>query len=78
MLCIVVLKEEIVPFGKTLFMGAQLGGVIQKNLMSLGDQEENVSGKENSPAPPPPCDFINERSLTPAEALSTFNDSLRS
>ena len=55
--CIVVLKEKIVPFNKTLF----IGGVIQKNLMSLGDEEENVLSKENSPAP---RDFKNERSLS--------------
>ena len=59
--CIVVLKEKIVPFGKTLFYrGEGTVGVIQKNLMSLGGQEENVSSKENSPAP---RDFINERSF---------------
>ena len=50
------IKRKIVPFDKTLFMGvgAQLGGggVIQKNLMSLGGQEENVSCKGNSPGPP--------------------------
>ena len=52
--CIVVLKEKILPFGKTLFMGGgTVGGVIQKGLMSLGGQEENVSSKKNSPAPPP-------------------------
>ena len=44
------------PFGKTLYGG---GGGSLKKLMSLGGQEENVSGKEN----PPPHDFINERSL---------------
>ena len=51
--CIVVLKEKIVPLGKTLFMGggAQLG---------VGSGK-NVSSKENSPAPCP-RDFINERS----------------
>ena len=49
---IVVLKEKIVPFGKTLFMGGTVRGVIPKNLMSLGGQEENVSSKENSPCPP--------------------------
>ena len=52
--CIVVLKEKIVPFGKTLLMGgggAHLG-VIQKNVISLGGQEENVSSEENSPGPP--------------------------
>ena len=54
MLCIVVLKEKIVPLGKTLFIGGggHSWGVIQKNLMSLGGQEENVSSKENSPGPP--------------------------
>ena len=31
--------------------GGTVGGVTQKNLMSLGGQEENVSGKENSPPP---------------------------
>ena len=45
--------EKKLSFGKTLFVGgggeAQLG-VIQKNLMSLGGQEENVSSKE---IPPP-------------------------
>ena len=54
--CIVVLKEEVVPFGKTLFIGGgegTVGGVIQRNLMSLGGQEENVSSKENSPGPSP-------------------------
>ena len=61
--CIVVLKEKIVPFGKTLYMGGgHSWGVIQKNLMSLGGQEENVSSKKNPP-PPPPLDFINERFL---------------
>ena len=50
--CIIVLKEKIVPFRKNLFMGGTVGGVIQKNLMSLGGQEENISSKENSPAPP--------------------------
>ena len=61
MLCIVVLKEKIVPFGKTLFIwrGGHSWGIIQKNLMSLGGQEENVSSKENSL---PPGDVINERS----------------
>ena len=59
--CIVVLKEKIVPFGKTLFMGGAQLGVIPKNLMSLGGQEENVSSKEILP---PPRDFFNERSLT--------------
>ena len=63
MLCIVVSKEKIVPVGKTLFVGGTVGGH-SKNLMSLGSQEENVLSKENSPAPPPPRDFINERSLT--------------
>ena len=50
LLCTVVLKEKIVPFVKTLFMGG--GGHSwghSKNLMSLGGQEENVSSKENSP-----------------------------
>ena len=46
------------PFGKTLSMGGTVGGITQKTLMSLGGQEENVSGKENSPH-----NFINERSL---------------
>ena len=59
--CIVVLKEKIVPFGKAL-MGEHSWRVIPKNLMSLEGQKENVSSKENSP-PPPPRDFINERSL---------------
>ena len=63
--CIVVLKEKIELFSKTLFMGGTVGGVIQKNLMSLGGQEENVSSKENSPGPP--RDFKNERSLTAGE-----------
>ena len=47
------IKRKIVPFGKTLFMGGGTvgGGVTQKNLMSLGGQEENVSGKENFPGP---------------------------
>ena len=66
MLCIVVLKEKIVPFSKSLLWGGggdTVEGVIQKNLMSLGGQEENVSSKENSPAPPP-RDFINERSFS--------------
>ena len=52
--CIVVLNKKIVPFGKTLFIGGGGGAqleVIQKNLMSLGGQEENVSNKENSPPP---------------------------
>ena len=38
--------------------------------MFLGGQEENVSSKENSPAPPPPHDFINERSLTQAYGVT--------
>ena len=43
MLCIVVLKEKILPFSKTLFMGggAKLG-VIQKKFNVFGGQEENV------------------------------------
>ena len=49
------IERKIVPFGKTLYGGSL------KNLMSLGGQEENVSGKANSPRPP--RDFINERSL---------------
>ena len=53
MLCIVVLKEKIVPLGKTLFIGGgTVGGSFKKNLMSLAGQEENVSSKENSPGPP--------------------------
>ena len=55
------IKKKFVPFGKTLFMGgggAQLGGH-SKKINVLGGQEENVSSKENSPAP---RDFINERS----------------
>ena len=61
--CIVVLKEKIVPFGKTLFVrGGTVGGHSKKlNVFGRG-QEENVSSKENSP--PPPHDFINERSLS--------------
>ena len=63
--CIVVLKGNVVPFGKTLYGGggAQLGGH-SKKFNAFGGQEENVSSKENSPASPPlPRDFINERSL---------------
>ena len=51
--CIIVLKEKIVPFGKNFLWGeGHSWGVIQKNLMSLGGQEETVSSKENSPGPP--------------------------
>ena len=59
--CIVVLKEKLCHLAKHFFTGgrAQLG-VIQKNLISLGGQEENVSSKENSPAP---RDFIDEGSF---------------
>ena len=58
---IVVLKEKIVPFIKTLFMGGHSWGVIQKNLMSLGVRKK-MSQVRKIP-PPPPHDFINERSL---------------
>ena len=70
---IVVLKEKIGPFGKTLFMGggAQLGGH-SKKFNVLGVQEENVSSKENPFPPPPPRDFINERSLTISDLLEKF------
>ena len=62
MSCIVVLKEKIVPFCKTLDLLAGGGTVGEsfKHILSLGGQEENVSSKKN---PPPPRDFINERSL---------------
>ena len=59
--CIVVLKEKFCRFYGG--GGAQLGGH-SKNLMSLRGQEENVSSKEILFPPPPPRDFINERSLT--------------
>ena len=50
--------------------GGTVGGVIQKNLMSLGGQEEIISSKENSPGP---RDFINERSLNPCGRASVLN-----
>ena len=61
--CIVVLKEKIVPFGKTLFMGGGGHSWVghSKNLMSLGGQEEMSQVRKIPPAPP--RDFINERSL---------------
>ena len=46
--CIVVLKEKIVPFYER---GGTVGG-LQKNLMSLGGQEENALSNENSPGLP--------------------------
>ena len=51
--CIVVLKEIICHSAKHFYYrgGGNIWGVIQKNLMSFGGQEENVSSKEN---PPPP------------------------
>ena len=51
---IVVLNEKIVPFGKTLFMGGGTVGGHSKKFNVFGGQGENVSSKENSPAPPPP------------------------
>ena len=51
--CIVVLKEKIVPFNKTLFMGGG-GGTVgghSKKFNVVGGQEENVLSKQNSPAP---------------------------
>ena len=50
----ILLEENCAVRQNTFLPGAQLGeGVIQKNLMSLGGQEENVSKKEHSPALPP-------------------------
>ena len=53
------------------FMGGH-----SKTFNVFGGQEENVSSTENSP--PPPRDFINERSLTmtamvPDQVFSNYN-----
>ena len=56
----------------TFYGGGHSWGVIQKGLMSLGGQEENVSSKKNSPAPP--RDFINKRSLNCRLGLQYFNE----
>ena len=42
------LKEKLSHLAKHFLWGGMVGGSL-KSLMSLGDQEENVSGKENSP-----------------------------
>ena len=66
----VVLKEKIVPFGKTLFIrgGGTAGGVIPKNLMSLGVRKKMSQVRKITP----PRDFINERSL-----IETYNSVIR-
>ena len=52
--CIVVFKRKNCAIRQNTFYwgGGHSWGVIQKNSMSLGGQEENVSSKENSPPPP--------------------------
>ena len=62
--CIEVLKEKIVPFGKTLFMrgGAQLRGSFKKIQCLWGVRKKMSQVRK---IPPPPRDFINERSLKP-------------
>ena len=52
--CIVVLKEKIVLFGKTLFMGGgggTVGGSFKQNLMYLGVRKK-MSQVRKTPPPP--------------------------
>ena len=61
--CIEVLKEKIVPFGKTLFMrgGGTVGGPFKK-IQCFWGISKKMSQVRKFP-PPSPRDLINERSL---------------
>ena len=63
------------PFGKTLFGGAQFGGH-SKKLISLGVRKK-MSQVTKIPPPPPPRDFISERSLTISPLVQYKRESVK-